>query len=268
MPMMLPNKLFVLLLSLPALTAAFKLPASPGLTSAPQISSSAQPRIAQPPKCAESIVRGVGEGRKLQSPSGINTQPVIVQAGIVLAIFAAIGAGTAILHGPIFDAVRGSDLWNLSRPTWPILGFIYLAAGIAHFTEADGFENITPPNGTWGFYYTPFSPRFNVLWTGAVEIFGGGWMLFGAASQLAGIALPAALGPVVSDGALTLFLLTAIVTPANVYALTHGANFPLDLETPPKAHAIRLAFQSVLLAMLLEMAQPTLLDAQYNLGLL
>ena len=58
------------------------------------------------------------------------------------------------------------------------------------------------------------------------------------------------------------------VTPANVYALTHGANFPLDLETPPKAHAIRLAFQSVLLAMLWEMAQPTIIDAQNNLGLL
>ena len=80
--------------------------------------------------------------------------------------------------------------------------------------------------------------------------------------------LPVALGPVVSDGALTLWLLTWAVTPANVYALTHGANFPLDLETPPKAHAIRLAFQSVLLAMLWEMAQPTIIDAQNNLGLL
>mgnify|MGYP006115816081 CR=1 FL=1 len=47
-----------------------------------------------------------------------------------------------------------------------------------------------------------------------------------------------------------------------------AANFPLDLETPPKAHAIRLAFQAVLLAMFWELAQPTLLDAQYNLGLM
>ena len=45
-----------------------------------------------------------------------------------------------------------------------------------------------------------------------------------------------------------------------------GANFPLDLETPPKAHAVRLAFQSVLLALLLEMAQPTLLDAKAIMG--
>lgn len=139
-----------------------------------------------------------------------------------IGILAAVVAGTALLVGPVFDVARGSALWNLSRPTWPILGLIYLAAGVAHFTECDGFENITPPNGTWGWWYTPFSPRVNVLWTGVIEVFGGAWMLFGAGAGAAGIALPAVLGPVVSDGALTLFLLTALVTPANIYALTHG----------------------------------------------
>ena len=214
------------------------------------------------------IRRGIGAGRDLPAPSGINTLPVPLQAAFVLGIFAAIGAGTFVLSGPVFDAVRGSFLWNLSRPTWPLLGLIYLAAGVAHFTEAEGFENITPPNGAWGIYYTPFSPKANVLWTGVVEIFGGAWMLFGAGAAAAGVSLPVALGPVVSDGALTLFLLTIIVTPANLYALTHGANFPLDLEISPKSHYIRLALQSVLLAMLWEMAQPTIIDAQNNLGLL
>ena len=217
---------------------------------------------------AGEIQRGIGAGRDLPAPSGINAMPLVQQTLIVLGVFAAVGAGTALLAGPLFGAAKGSFLWNLSRPTWPILGIIYLAAGVAHFTEAEGFENITPPNGTWGWWFTPFSPRFNVYWTGVVEIFGGSWMLFGALAPLAGFTLPAALGPVVSDAALTLFLLTASVTPANVYALTHGANFPLNLETPVKAHAIRLAFQPLLLAMMWEMAQPTLLDAQVNLGLL
>tara|TARA_B110001452_G_scaffold210400_1_gene180792 strand:- start:1368 stop:2141 length:774 start_codon:yes stop_codon:yes gene_type:complete len=213
------------------------------------------------------IVPGVGEGRDLPSPSGINTYPVPLQAATVVGISAAIGLLFALIDGPLFDAARGSFLWNLSRPTWPILGLIYLAAGIAHFTEEEGFTNITPPNGTWGFFYTPFSPKVNVLWTGVVEVFGGAWMLFGAGAPLLGVQLPAALGPVVSDGALTLFLLTIIVTPANMYALTHGANFPLDLETPPKAHAVRLAFQAVLLAMLWEMAQPTIFDFKANMGI-
>ena len=51
-------------------------------------------------------------------------------------------------------------------------------------------------------------------------------MLFGAAAPLLGLSLPPVLGPVVSDGALTLFLLTALVTPANIYALTQGAAPP------------------------------------------
>ncbi|KAL1507355.1 hypothetical protein AB1Y20_008201 [Prymnesium parvum] len=214
------------------------------------------------------IVAGVGEGRELPSLSGINTLPLPLQAAVVIAIALAIGGLTALLYGPVFDAVRGSWVWSLSRPTWPILGAIYLAAGVAHFTEAEGFENITPPNGTWGFWYTPFSPRFNVYWTGVVEIFGGAWMMLGFGAQLLGVSLPAALGPVVSDAALTLFLLTIVVTPANIFAMSHNAKFPLDIETPVVGHVVRLLFQPVLLAMLLEMAQPTLLDAKVNLGLM
>ena len=136
------------------------------------------------------ITAGIGPGRDLPAPSGINVQPQPVQAAISIGILVAVGAATALLAGPLFDAARGSDLWNLSRPTWPILGLIYLAAGVAHFTEAEGFDNITPPNGTWGWWYTPFTPRANVLWTGVVEIFGGAWMLFGAGAGLAGVSLP------------------------------------------------------------------------------
>ena len=143
----------------------------------------------------DEIVRCIGEGRDLPAPSGINTLDAPIQAAIVLAIFVAIGVGSSALYGG-FDVVRDSFLWKLSRPTWPILGLIYLAAGVAHFTELEGFTNITPPDGTWGFWKTPFSPKVNVLWTGVVEIFGGAWMLFGAGAALAGVTLPVALGPV------------------------------------------------------------------------
>ena len=96
------------------------------------------------------LTPGVGEGRNLPSPSGINMLPLPVQAAIVLGISAGIAGLAAVIAGPGFDALRGSGPWNLSRPTWPLLGFIYLAAGIAHFTEEEGFANITPPNGSWG----------------------------------------------------------------------------------------------------------------------
>lgn len=211
-----------------ATVAGYSLPA-------PKFSLPARPRVVGGVRCAVAdldalrtqerkgeISAGIGAGRDLPSPSGINTLPQLTQAAIVLGILSAVGFGATVLAGPVFDVARGSFLWDLSRPTWPLLGLIYLAAGIAHFTEEEGFTNITPPNGTWGIFYTPFSPKVNVLWTGAVEVFGGAWMLFGAGTQLAGITLPAAFGPVVSDAALTLFLLTTAVTPANIYALTHG----------------------------------------------
>ena len=191
----------------------------------------------QPEPSGEAVVRGVGPGRELPSPSGINQLPEPLQAAFVVAVLSAVGFGAAVLSGPVFDSLRDSFLWNLSRPTWPLLGFIYLAAGIAHFTEAEGFENITPPNKTWGFYYTPFSPRVNVYWTGVVEIFGGAWMLFGFGAKLAGIALPPELGPVVSDGALTLFLLTIFVVsadwlehvPPNSHGpVPHTSHFPIS----------------------------------------
>merc|ERR1712087_315527 len=214
------------------------------------------------------VERGIGEGRSLPAPSRVNTWPEPTQAVVVLAISLAIGAGTALLVGPLFDALRGTAPFAWWQSSWPLLGVIYLTAGVAHFTELEGFENITPPNGTWGFWWTPFSPRVNVLWTGVVEIFGGLWMLLGYGAPLLGVRLPASFGPVTSDAALTLFLLTVAVTPANIYALTHGANFPLNVETPPAAHAVRLALQSVLLAIFWELAQPTLLDAKINLGLI
>ena len=43
------------------------------------------------------------------------------------------------------------------QKTWPILGGFYLAAGVAHFTAAESFEAIYPPEGTWGFWYLPGS---------------------------------------------------------------------------------------------------------------
>lgn len=48
------------------------------------------------------------------------------------------------------------------------------------------------------------------------------WMLFGAGAAAAGIALPFAFGPVISDAALTLYLLTWAVTPANICAREHA----------------------------------------------
>ena len=151
----------------------------------PPIPATSAARHASP--IASDVQRGIGAGRELPSPSGLNTLTKPLQAGVVLGISVAIAALALAIAGPGFAAVRGSDLWNLSRPTWPALGLIYLAAGVAHFTEAEGFENITPPNGTWGLWWTPFSPRVNVYWTGVVEIFGGEGIAAHTCASLLGV---------------------------------------------------------------------------------
>ena len=63
------------------------------------------------PALCSSVVPGIGEGRNLPAPSGINTKPEPVQAAIAVAILAGILAGAALIQGPIFDAVRGTGLW-------------------------------------------------------------------------------------------------------------------------------------------------------------
>ena len=134
-------------------SAALVVPSLHHPSVSPQLRSSASLRCPRSPAVAmqaEELTPGVGEGRNLPSPSGINTYPLPLQAATVLGIAAGIALLAALIAGPGFDAVRGSGPWNLSRPTWPLLGFIYLAAGIAHFTEEEGFTNICPPNGTWG----------------------------------------------------------------------------------------------------------------------
>ena len=85
---------------------------------------------------AEELTPGVGEGRNLPSPSGINTYPLPLQAATVVGITAGIALLAACIAGPGFDAVRGSGLWNLSRPTWPLLPSSSL--------PPPGLENVRP----------------------------------------------------------------------------------------------------------------------------
>lgn len=75
-------------------------------------------------------------------------------------------------------------------------------------------------------------------------------MLIGGLSNLGLFTLPSYLGPVLQDGAKSLLYLTILVTPANIYMLTHGAKLPIDgPEVPINFHVIRLSIQCLLFAM-------------------
>lgn len=60
---------------------------------------------------------------------------------------------------------------------------------------------------------------------------------------------------------LLLFVLTILVTPANIYMYTHGARLPIDgPEIPVVAHYVRLAFQVLILSFLYILAEPSIIS--------
>lgn len=213
---------------------------------------------------------GVGdEGCALPSPSGINTLPTQVQALVFFGIYLGLGAGTALLSSFLGDITSKYEWVQTWRYSWPLLGAIFAAAGVSHFTLEDEFCNTYPSKGAWGFWYLPFTPKFHVQWTGVAEIlFGLGLVVGGLYDAFApvytsspNIFTEAGIG---SDSAAALFLLTLAVTPANIYMYTHGAKLPMDgPEIPVAGHAIRGVLQIVLLALFYQMGEGTF-DAILN----
>lgn len=220
---------------------------------------------AKNPSVAESVViQGVGdEGCALPSPSGINTLDESIQAAVFFGIFAVLGASTAALSSIVGDATAKYEWLQNWRYTWPLLGAIYAAAGVTHFTIQEEYENIYPAKGSWGIWYLPGSKGFHVQWTGVAEFLGGVGLLIGGAIDAfapAYISSPNIVtqAGIESDSAAGLFLLTLAVTPANIYMFTHGARLPKDgPEVPIAGHAVRGIFQVILLTMLYQMGLGT-----------
>lgn len=204
------------------------------------------------------------------SPSGIDEWPVAAQAGIFVATYAGLAVGTWVgttLLDRISKFVVGLEQWrnNVIDTTLPfVMGTFFLLAGTGHFLAAEAFQDIYPPPGTWGFWYLPGSAAFHLIWTGVVEAVGGFGLLFSGVNNLLSrirgdadndneLELPFSLIQPLS--ALALFLLTVVVTPANIYMFTHGAVLgdmePLNLSF----HAIRFGVQVILLSLLLSLTK-------------
>lgn len=222
-------------------------------------------QIARPAAAATGLLPGAvsaAEGMTMGvAPSGVNALPDGEQAAVVLAIFLGLALLSAGLSGPLLGALRSAlpEGWYGNwQKTWCIIGAFYMAAGVAHFTAAEGFEAIYPPAGTWGFWYLPGSAQFHVAWTGVAEILGGtgmflGSLALGIASAL-GAEPPSILRLIPPAASLGLYALTWCVTPANVYMYTHGAIMtgltPGDQAIPVEFHVIRGALQVLLLSLL------------------
>lgn len=211
---------------------------------------------------------------QMTSTSGIDMLPELVQASIFIGVYAALGLATVptsnLING-ISKSIIGLERWRDSfiETSLPLLlGAFYLSAGVGHFVAMDAFASIYPPIGTWGIWYLPGSANFHVAWTGLVEVFGGLGLMLSGGRKLLGVESDEDDGSDVEEGLLTfnkllvpltasaLFLLTVIVTPANIYMYTHGAMMgdaspPFDLTF----HLVRFGVQVVVLNLLLTLAR-------------
>jgi hypothetical protein len=135
------------------------------------------------PKAVEevpAVVAGIGEdGCKLPAPSQINTLPKPFEAKAFVGIFAALFLGTQFFSSFLGDLTTQYEWVQSWRYTWPALGAVFVAAGVAHSTVEEEYCNMHPAKGAWGIWCIPGSAKFHVRWTGVAEIMGGLGLLIG-----------------------------------------------------------------------------------------
>lgn len=140
-----------------------------------------------------------------------------------------------------------------------VLSLAFISAGIAHFAIEDTFTSFVPPKGSWGGLWQVPSPgseqlgltyeQYHSFWSGIAEVLVGSWLILatatanglltgGVSDMVGNAAIPAAL----------MWMLTAAVTPANIYMYTHNPVVPRIPALPyPWGHGARGLLQCALL---------------------
>ncbi|KAG2424601.1 hypothetical protein HXX76_014328 [Chlamydomonas incerta] len=186
----------------------------------------------------------------------VQQMPESQQAAVVAGIFAALAASTYLCSTAAGPALADNLPWlyhDFVAKRAVVLGGLFAAAGVAHFTSKDAFESMYPRPGAWGFWNLPGSAAFHVEWTGVAEILGGGALAATGAVPALAAAYPW-LQPAAAAG---LFALTTVVTPSNIYMFTHNAPGPAPKVIPWPGHFVRLVvMQGFLLSQFWDMAHP------------
>lgn len=166
--------------------------------------------------------------------AAVSQLPDSTQRLVFIGLFVVLGSSTVLtcsLLGPLLAQYLPSFLMP-AKSSGYILGPIFMAAGIGHFIERQGFVNMYPHKGAWGCWYLPGSAEFHVYWTGVAELLGGLGLLLGA---IPFDSIPGWLSPASAYG---LLILTVVVTPANIYMYTHNAPGPLPKKVLEKTGGV------------------------------
>ena len=140
-----------------------------------------------------------------------------------------------------------------------VLSLAFISAGIAHFAIEDTFTSFVPPKGSWGGLWQVPSPgseqlgltyeQYHSFWSGIAEVLVGSWLILATATTNG--VLTGGVSDVVGNAAVPaalMWMLTAAVTPANIYMYTHNPVVPRIPALPyPWGHGARGLLQCALL---------------------
>lgn len=160
---------------------------------------------------------------------------------------------------------------SIFAPFYTVLPYVlssaFIAAGIAHFAIEDTFTSFVPPKGSWGGLWQVPSPgsdslgltyeQFHSFWSGIAEVIVGSWLIIATATangviefgdSASDIAVSSSTIGITTIPAALMWILTAAVTPANIYMYTHNPVVPRIPALPyPWGHGARGLLQCALL---------------------
>ncbi len=216
---------------------------------------------------SSSLLSSIQTNDEVKEPSSlISAQDDQTQQKSFLLICSGILAGSFVFLNlyNFLEVILPSTIFDPFYTVLPyVLSSAFIAAGIAHFAIEDTFTSFVPPKGSWGGLWQVPSPgseqlgltyeQYHSFWSGIAEILVGTWLIVATATTNGVLSFGGASGDLSLLGAAAIpaalmWVLTAAVTPANIYMYTHNPVVPRIPALPyPWGHGARGLLQCALL---------------------
>lgn len=197
----------------------------------------------------------------------ISAQDVQTQQSSFILISSGILAGSIVFLN-LYNYLEGVLPPSIFAPFYTVLPYVlslaFISAGVAHFAIEDTFTSFVPPKGSWGGLWQVPAPgsdqlgltyeQYHSFWSGIAEILVGSWLILATAATNGILPFGDATGGIgdilgtATIPAALMWVLTAAVTPANIYMYTHNPVVPRIPALPyPWGHVARGLLQCALL---------------------